>query len=177
MKIHGRKFEANISTERGGKVSDRVSDSAPWTGFIDVVCWLQVLVVWIEVSSFRWEDDVWVHEFAAEYECSSPNLRHSVIRCDELGRPDLELHLLFGSLQDFFILTGFEQLGHVFHQEDIGPRRLHNFKEGPPKLLARIILPILIEQTEALAGRAPDHHVRLRDSIRRIFQKRPDVAD
>src|ERR1035437_7110180 len=90
MEIHGWKFEANISTQRGRKISDSGFDSAPWTGVVDVVCGLQALVVWIEVSSFRREDDVRVREFAAEYEGSSPNLRHPVVRCDELGRSDLE---------------------------------------------------------------------------------------
>src|SRR5690242_18640738 len=118
MKIHRRKFETNVSTEWCRKISDGVPDGAPGAWVVYVVGEIQSFVFWIEVSSLGRKDNLWVHELAAEDKSSSSDLGHTVVRSYELRGPDMELHFLFSSLQDFFVLTGFEQLRHVFHYED-----------------------------------------------------------
>ena len=69
------------------------------------------------------------------------------------------------------VLRRIEQLRHVLHYKHGSTRALHDLHEGPPKLLARVGVAVLVQKAKTLTWWTADDDVCLRDMESLVFQE------
>ena len=171
----------DFGAERSLEVGNGVTDGTPgfWHG--DVLALriqeIQVLVgIGVVIGLLRREEFGRVAEFAPDDEGSPPGLWGAVIGGTKLLPGRLETHLGRG-LEDLGVLRGSQYLRDVLNDEDLRPGPFDDLHIGSPHLLTDVVLAVLIEEAEALAGGAADDNVGLWDPGVWVLQDGLDVAD